>query len=156
MQAERLQLPWQKEPTTMKFHQLLHQRDALLRHARLANLAFAHHQLVEFGRRIARARLCGSVTLSLADPSDGRHWPTLLAHEGNQSLIEEHFLDEDMVELADILSFLHEGENVTEFTFRLEELENRFLPGLRRELVEAGVLLEPDATSPADSGLPQA
>ncbi len=139
----------------MKFHQLLHQRDALLRHARLANLAFAHHRLVEFGTRIARARLRGSVTLSLADPSEDRHWPTLLAHEGNQSVIDEHFVDEDMVELADILSFLHEGDVTTEFTFRLEELENRLLPELRRELTEAGVILEPAAPSPADSSRPQ-
>lgn len=131
----------------MKFNQLLHQRDALLRHARLANLAFAHHQLVEFGTRIAQARLRGSVTLSLADPSDDRHWPTLFAHEGNQSVIEEHFIDEDILELADILSFLHEGEDHTEFTFRLDELEDSFLPGLRRELVDAGVALEPDVPS---------
>lgn len=135
----------------MKFHQLLHQRDALLRHARLANLAFAHHQLVEFGSRIAQARLRGSVTLSLADPSDDRHWPTLLAHEGNQSVIEEHFVDEDIVELADILSFLHEGEGAILFTFRLEDLETRFLTGLRRELAEAGVILDFAAPSPAGS-----
>ena len=135
----------------MKFLQLLHQRDALLRHARLANLAFAYHRLAEFGARIARARLHGPVTLQLTDPSVDRHWPVLLAHGGSQSVIEEHFMDEEIGELADLLSFLHEGDGLTEFTFRLEELAGRYLPGLRGELAQAGVAPDAEAPSPEDS-----
>ena len=135
----------------MKFFHLLHQRDALLRHARLANLAFAYHRLGDFTARITRAQLRGEVALTLADPSADRPWPVLLAHEGNQSVIEEHFMDEDIAELGDILAFLHEGDAATEFTFRLEALERRFLPGLRRELAQAGVALDHEAPSTEDS-----
>ena len=133
----------------MKFHQLLQQRDALLQHARLANLAFAHHRLAEFGARIARARLHGDVTLSLGDPADDRPWPVLLSTETNPSVIEEHFTDADIAELADILTFLHDDAGATEFNFRLEELETRYLPGLRRELAEAGVA---PASAPTPTG----
>jgi hypothetical protein len=135
----------------MKIHDLLLQRDALLRHARLANLGFAHHRLTEFGTRINRAHLHGPVTLSLPDPSVERLWPVLLALEGNQSVIEEHFTDEDIGELADILVFLHEGEGTTEFAFPIEELAGRYLPGLHRELSAAGISLEREAPSTEDS-----
>ncbi|MCX6953287.1 MAG: hypothetical protein NTV51_14130 [Verrucomicrobia bacterium] len=135
----------------MKFHHLLHQRDTLLRQARLANLAFAYQRLADWAARIARARLQGAVTLQLADPSLDRHWPVLLAHDGRQSVLEEHFLDEDVGELADLLSFLHEGDGLTEFTFRLEELAARYLPGLRGELAQAGIAPDQSAPSPEDS-----
>lgn len=135
----------------MKFHQLLHQRNVLLRQARLANLAFAYDRLSDFGARIARARLRGEVTLRLADPAAARLWPVLIAHEGSQAVLDEHFLDEDVVELADILAFLSEDGPTTAFTFRLEELEGRFRPDLRRELEKAGVALENEAPSPEDS-----
>jgi hypothetical protein len=141
----------QSETTAMKIHDLLLQRDALLRHARLANFAFAHHRLAEFGTRITRAHLHGPVTLSLADPSVDRLWPVLLALEANQSVIEEHFTDEDIGELADILVFLNEGEGATEFTFSLEELAGRYLPGLQRELSAAGISLAQEAPSTEDS-----
>lgn len=134
----------------MKFHHLLQQRDALLRHARLANLAFAHHRLEDFGASIARARLRGAVTLNLADASGDHPWPTLVAQEGNQSVIEEHFRDEDIVELADILAFLHEGEGITEFNFFIEELAGNHLPALRQELADAGVALALDSTATED------
>ena len=46
-----------------KLSTLLTQRQALLRQARLANLAFAYTTLMEFAHRIARAQLSGRVTL---------------------------------------------------------------------------------------------
>jgi hypothetical protein len=125
----------------MKFHELLHQRDALLRQARLANLAFAHQRLGDFAARIARARLHGEVVLSPADPASDRLWPVLLRQSGHQSVIDEHFTDEDIAELADLLAFVREGDR-TELAFLLEELGPRFLPGLRRELEHAGVALD--------------
>ncbi|MDI1249112.1 MAG: hypothetical protein PSV13_09640 [Lacunisphaera sp.] len=54
----------------MNFQQLLQQRDALLRQARLANTAYAYRRLDEFAGRIARARLHGAVTLRPGDPLD--------------------------------------------------------------------------------------
>ena len=93
----------------MKFSQLLHQRDQLLRQAHLANVAFAYEWLQAFVARGGRAGLRGALLLSDGDPADGLPWPTLLAESGSQSVVEEHFLEEDMVELADILAFVHGG-----------------------------------------------
>lgn len=135
----------------MNYHQLLHQRTALLQQARLANLAFAWQRLDAWAQRIARARLRGTVTLQLADPAGDRAWPLLLARTGSQAVLEEHFTDEDVVELADILAFLAEDPRATEFTFPLEELGARFMPAIRRELAQAGVVVHQTAPSPEDS-----
>ena len=126
----------------MKFHHLLHQREAALRQARLTTGAFAYHELGGFAARIARGQLRGEVTLHFADPAADRPWPVLLANEGSQSVIEEHFRDEDIVELADLIAFLTEGEGATTLTFRIEELEARFKGSLRRELEAAGVEIQ--------------
>ncbi|MDI1249113.1 MAG: hypothetical protein PSV13_09645 [Lacunisphaera sp.] len=60
-------------------------------------------------------------------------------------MIAEHFLEEEIIELANILAFLGGHDQPAGCTFRLEEMARRFLPGLRRELEQAGVALEPDA-----------
>lgn len=123
----------------MNFHHLLQQRDALLRQARLANLAFAHARLGVFTARIGRAQLQGLVSLRPGNPADEHPWPALAALEGSQAVIEEHFLDEEIVELADIVGFLGEDLSAGGFNFRLEELGARYLPQLRRELEAAGI-----------------
>ncbi len=128
----------------MNFHQLLQQRDALLQQARLANMAFAYQRLGEFAGRIARARLHGLVRLDPGDAEAERPWPGLTALEGSQARLEEHFLDEDGVELADIFEFLGEDVNAGGVTFRLEEVADRFLAPLRRELESAGITLAGD------------
>jgi len=134
----------------MNFHQLIHQRDGLLRQARLANVAFACHRLGVYAARIAAARLHGLVRLHPGDPSGEQPWPGLTALEGSQAVLEEHFLDEEGVELADILGFLGEDVNAGGFTFRLEELEGRFLTPLRRELASAGIV--PPGEAPGIEG----
>lgn len=134
----------------MNFHQLLQQRDALLRQARLANTAYAYRRLGNLAGRIARARLHGAVTLRPGDPLENLPWPELIAEEGSQAVIAEHFLEEEIIELADIFAFLGGHDQPAECTFRLEEMGSRFLPGLRRELEQAGVVLEPD--TPANRG----
>lgn len=132
----------------MNFQKLLQQRDALLQQARLANVAFAYHRLNEFTDRLARAGVDGVLTVHPANPAAERFLPTLVAHTSNQSVIDEHFLDEDVVELADILGFLSQETDVTEFTFDLGQLEQTFLPLLRRELERSGVTsLGPIATA---------
>lgn len=135
----------------MNYHQLLFHRAALLRQARLANLAFAWHRLDDWARRITRARLQGAVTLRLADPAGDRAWPALLARSGSQAVIEEHFTDEDIVELADIVAFLTDDPRAAEFDFRLEELATRFLPAIQQELAEAGVIVHPTVSPTEDS-----
>lgn len=133
----------------MQFHQLLHQRDALLRQARLANVAFAYHRLAAFADRIACARLRGTVVLHPGDAGDGRPWPHLVAQDTSQSVIEEHFLEEDVIDLADIIAFVDDGRRRDELWFRLEELSSQLLPRLRRELELAGVPL-PGCASPIE------
>jgi hypothetical protein len=130
----------------MKLSLLLSQRTALLRHARLANLAFAYTKLGEFARRISRAQLTGSVTLKHAAPGAGQFWSALTALEGNQSVIEEHFTDEDIADLADIVAFTT-GASDVDLTFRIEELEERFLAPLRPELEQAGIVFDHEPLS---------
>lgn len=125
---------------------LLRQRGALLRQARLANLALAYQTLCDVAARIARGQLRGPVTLAPVAPTDERFWPTLTALEGNQSVLDEHFADEDIFELADTLAFLA-GNPAQEVTFRLEALEEQFLAPLREELAREGVAL---ATAPVE------
>ena len=131
----------------MNFHQLLQQRDDLLRQARLANAAFAYQRLGDFVARLARAQLHGLVALWPGEPAGEQPWPALTALEDSQFAIEEHFLDEDIVELVDILAFLGEDVHTGGLTFRLDELESVYLPQLRRELEAAGIAVA-DAARP--------
>lgn len=133
----------------MKFSQLLQQRDALLRQARLANVAFAHEWLRSFVDRGTKAGLQGSFVLRDGDLADGLPWPTLTAVTSSQSVVEEHFLEEDVVELADILAFV-DGARSSDRQIRLEEIRQSILPALRRELEEAGV--PPQEVSPTTEG----
>lgn len=123
----------------MNFHQLLQQRDAVLRRARQANLAYAYARLGLFAERIARSRLRGVVAVRPGDPAGGQPWPGLVALEGSQAVLDEHFLDEEMVELTDILAFLGEDLPADGFRLRLEDLATRYLPRLRQELVAEGI-----------------
>lgn len=134
----------------MNFHQLLHQRADLLRQARLANAAFAYQRLGDFITRLTRARLYGLVALRPGNPVVEQPCPELTALEDSQGAIEEHFLDEDIVELADILHFLGEEVYADGLTFRLEELESRYLPRLRRELEAAGIAVANNAPEVED------
>ena len=129
----------------MKLHQLLQQRQALLRQARLANAAYVYRELGGFAARIARGQLRGQVTLYLADPDVQRAWPMLVADEGSQAVIDEHFIDKDILDLVDLLVFAAGGERPASFTFRLEELNSRFRSAVRQELASAGVELKEEA-----------
>jgi hypothetical protein len=124
-----------------KLSTLLTQRQALLRQARLANLAFAYTTLMEFAHRIARAQLSGRVTLKPAAPAAERYWASLTALDGNQSVIEEHFADEDLMDLADVLAFVT-GNDSLEVTFRLQDLAEEYLLPLRVELERNGIVID--------------
>ena len=124
---------------TMNFHQLLQHRAALLRQARLANLAFACERLDDYARRLAAARISGPLTLQGVDPEADRFCPELVPHVASQAVVDEYFLDEDVADLADVLGFLgHEGFDVAA-TFTSEDVMARWLPRLRRELAAAGI-----------------
>jgi hypothetical protein len=124
-----------------KLSTLLTQRQALLRQARLANLAFAYTTLGDFAVRIVRGQLSGSVILKPADPSADRYWASLTALEGSQAVIEEHFADQDLMDLADVLGFIL-GNDAVEITFRLEDLAETFLVPLRVELEREGIMID--------------
>lgn len=124
----------------MKLSHLLNQRPELLRQVRLANLAYAYQTLREFDARVARARLRGRVTLKPVDPDQERYCVTLHALEINQSLIEEHFSDEDLVLLADVLGFAT-GHPAHELTFHIDQL-GEFVEPLRTDLEHAGVKVD--------------
>jgi hypothetical protein len=132
-----------------KLSTLLAQRQALLRRARLANLAFAFHTLSAFVHRIARAQLTGRVSLRHAAPDAERYWASLTALDGNQSVIEEHFADEDLMDLADVVAFIT-GNETLDITFRLEEISDVFLIPLRSELEREGITIDP-LNSPRDA-----
>src|SRR5262249_47724149 len=112
--------------STMKISELLRRRNALLRQSRLANLAFVYRRLEQLVTRIACAGLRGEVCLRPGDPAGERPWPELLAIDGSQSVIDEHFTDENILDLADqvVADGEHSGASAT---FRLEEMASRFL-----------------------------
>ena len=66
---------------------------------------------------------------------------TLTALEGSQSVIEEHFGDQELIELADAMTFATEAD-FSELDFRLEELGEKFIEPLRQTLESAGVALD--------------
>jgi hypothetical protein len=125
----------------MEINHLLRQRSALLRRTRLANVAYAYAELGAFAGRIERGNLRGAVTLHPADPAAGRAWPGLVAEEGSQAVLDEHFLEEELLDLADLLAFATGTEPGKAFSFRLEEFARRFRHPLRQELKGAGVEL---------------
>lgn len=125
----------------MKLSSLLAQRRALQQQAHLANLGFAYQRLAVLAARIARARLRGGIRLQQAAPATGRYWASLTALEGRQSVIEEYFADEDLMDFADAIAYAT-GESEIDLVFRLEELPERFLAPLRARLEQAGVAVE--------------
>lgn len=125
----------------MKLSKILLQRGHLLQQVRVANLAFAYQALREFATRVERGALFGSVTLRPPAPEADRYLATLTAHEMSQSRIEEHFTDEDLMLLADVLAFAT-GHPAVELSFQLDGLEDDFVAPLRGELLRAGVELE--------------
>lgn len=125
----------------MKLSFLLVQRQTLLEQARQANLAFAYDRLSDFAQRITRAGLTGKVRLQAASPEVQRYYPTFTALHGSQSVIEEHFNDEDIQDLADVFTYLSTDSHL-DLVFHLDELEVRFLGPLRYELARAGVIID--------------
>ena len=129
-----------------KLSQLLAQRPGLLRQVRLANLAFAYQSLNDFAARIARVGLHGRVTLKPVDPDHESYCVTLTALDASQSVIEEHFSDEDLVLLADTLGFAT-GHPTHELTFHIDQLDE-FVAQLRVDLEHAGVVLDQPTSTP--------
>lgn len=137
---------------TMKFQDLLYRRDELIREARLANVAYAYQWIGDFAARIAQSGLRGEVTLLGPNPEEERLQPILRAENFSQSVIEEHFLNEEIAELAAVLAFAYGAGMVAEVRFKLEDVGPHVLPRLRLELEASGVQLEEPASSMGESG----
>jgi hypothetical protein len=133
----------------MKLSTLISSREELLRRAHLANLALAHETLRGFARRIAAAGLRGELVLQPAAPEEGRYCATLTAFASSQSVVEEHFTEEDLMDLADFLCLAlgRTAGDPRDIAFRGERFVETFLHPLRAELEAAGVALDEDATT---------
>jgi hypothetical protein len=125
----------------MKLSLILAQRSALLQQVRLANLAFAYAKLSEIAARIDRARLRGSINLRQVGPDAEFGGLPLTALEGNQSVFEEHFTDEELTDFADAIAFIT-GVGRLDLTFRVEETADNFVAPLRHELEQAGLIFD--------------
>lgn len=135
----------------MKLSKLLVTRQALLRRTQLANLAYTYSVLQRFFGRIANANLHGRVQLRPANPADEQFWASLTALDGSQSVLEEHFADHELIELADAIAFAM-GSDFDEITFRIEELGEQFLLPVRRALEDAGIEIDDEHTAPNLAG----
>lgn len=136
----------------MKLSSLLARRRALREQARLANLAFAYARLCDIHGRVTRARLSGEVRLQQAAPEEERYADALIALEGNQSVLEEHFTEEDISDLVTLLGHVT-GRPEIDLILRLEAMADEFLGPLRTTLARAGVAI--DVGGDWSSGVPQ-
>ena len=139
----------------MKISELLATHRALLEQTRLANLAQAYATLCRFAARVRRTGLCGLVNLRQPNAAEERFWASLTALEGSQSVIEEHFRDEELMELADAVAFARGITNL-DLTFRLEAMTALFVVPLEFALDQTGVVLDLEEgeaeTSPGEIG----
>ena len=117
-----------------------------VRQARLANLAFAHQTLADFAQRLARARITGRLRLQNVAPGDEHYCATLTALDAHQSVIEEHFTDGDIMDLADVMGFLT-GQAAVEVSLRVEDIGEKLLFPIRTELEREGVNFDATADS---------
>ncbi len=127
----------------MDIHQLLRSRDAILRQARLVSLAYAHQRLGEFSARLARAGIAGELRIEPAAPADGR--PEAVMHaDCAPAVVEEHFLESDISELADLLAFVRGDAADGAHVLEVGEIDAALRPSVARALAREGVTgLEP-------------
>lgn len=131
----------------MKISKLIATHHAIIQQARLANLAQAYVTLRRCAERVHCARLCGLVNLRQPDAAEGRMWASLTALEGSQSVVEEHFCDEELMEFADAVAFAR-GIELLDITFRIEALMPEFVHPLEAQLKQAGVDFDLEGESP--------
>jgi hypothetical protein len=129
----------------MNFSKLLSSRKALLRQAYLANLAFSFSTIRRLAERVGHARLGTRVLLRPTSLTDEIRPASLAALDGNQSVIEEHFSDEDILQLADAIEFALEGP-FAEIEIKLDELALKYAAPLRAALDRAGIVVDESET----------
>lgn len=122
----------------MNFDFLLLHRDELRRAARLANLAYAYQWIGDFSWKIAWTGIQGEVILKGKD--DEHPNARLIGHTISQSVLDEHFLPEEIDELQSVLTAVHDNGEIIEMKFLIESLGDVYRPALRRILEMAEVL----------------
>lgn len=139
----------------MTLSQLIASRQLINRQANLANLAYAYLTVKRFADRVQRAGLRGRVRLRPADVTAEHYWASLTAVDGAQSVVEEHFSEEDVMDLADAVAYAIEGD-FHEVIFPLERMHARLVVPLQVLLAHAGITidleeaLDPDTASDAE------
>jgi hypothetical protein len=129
----------------MNFSELLSSRKALLRQAYLANMAFSYFTIRRLAERAGHARLAVRVLLRPTRVTDEIRPASLTALDGNQSVVEEHFCDEDVLQLADAIEFALESPFI-EIEIKLDELALKYAAPLRAALDRAGVVVDKGET----------
>ena len=128
----------------MKLSALLASRPTILRQAALAHTAAAWLTLHRLSTRIAQARLAGVVHLRQDDPdSDDAPWATLTSDDIRASVLEEHFTEDDLIELADAVAYATDV-SYADIEFPIESLAAYAEP-LLRMLQKAGVTVDLEA-----------
>ncbi len=127
----------------MKLSALLASRPTILRQAALAHTAAAWLTLQHASSRIAAAGLRGTVHLRQGDPvEDEAPWATLTSDEIRPSVLEEHFTEDDLLEIAEALAYATDA-NYADVVFPIETLA-AYADPLLRSLQKAGVTLDID------------
>lgn len=128
----------------MKLSALLASRSTIIRQAALAHTASAWLTLSRAADRVDAARLRGAVRIRVTDdPEDDAPWASFTSDDIRTSVLEEHFSDEDLQELAEAIAFAADSREIDE-TFRIEILRETYAEPLLRELKKSGVTLDLD------------
>jgi len=128
----------------MKLSALLASRPTILRQAALAHIAAAWLTLHHASARIAAAGLHGTVRLTQSDPeADEAPWAALTSEEIRPSVLEEHFNEDDLIELADAIGYATDSDRI-DATFPIEAIGDIYETPLLRTLKKSGVTLDLD------------
>ncbi len=126
----------------MNLSNLLASRETVLAQARLTNIAYAYATLSRLLAVIRRGQLSGLVRLQQPDEKEERYWATLIALSGSQAVLDEHFSEDDVADMADAVALASPGQGLVDLTFALEQLESEYLAPLFIALERAGVAIE--------------
>ena len=129
----------------MKISKLIATHDSIIEQARLANLAQAYVTVRRCAEYVRQVQLFGLVNLRQPNADEGRLWASLTALMGNQSVLDEHFGEEELMELADAIAYIRGTTNLN-LTFKIETLSAEFVAPLETMLKQAGVVLDLDPT----------
>lgn len=128
----------------MKLSALLASRSTILRQAALAHAAAAWLTLNNASRRVAAAGLHGRVRLRQGDPADDEApWASIESDTIRPSVLEEHFTEDDLVELAEAVAYATDSRRA-DVEFLIESLGDLYATPLLDTLEKAGVTLDID------------